>query len=222
VKEDDPLATLEDETTEDVASAYGGLKVLCEQVVQEVYGERALIIRPGLIVGPHDPTNRFTYWVTRVAQSSDVLAPHSPQYLVQLIDVRDLAAWTIRMADAGASGVYNATGPDTPLTFGEMLETAREVTKSEANLVWVREGFLLEHEVAPWSEIPLWMAEDVKWNQVNIDLALAAGLTFRPLGDTVRDTLAWAQEHEPPDPLPAGLSREREAQLLKAWRELSS
>ena len=222
VTETDPLATLEDETTEDVASAYGGLKALCEQVVQDVYGDRALIIRPGLIVGPHDPTYRFTYWVSRVAQGGDVLAPHGPHYLVQIIDVRDLAAWIIRMAAAGARGVYNATGPVTPLSFGELLDIAREVTQSDANPFWVREGFLLEHEVAPWSDIPLWMAEDVKWSQINIERALTAGLIFRPLADTVRDTLAWAQSHEPPDPLPAGLSHERETELLKIWRELST
>jgi 2'-hydroxyisoflavone reductase len=123
------------------------------------------------------------------------------------------------MAEADAEGVYNATGPDTSLTFGQLLNTARDVGQSAAKFVWASEQFLLEQEVAPWSEIPLWLPGEAGWSQVNIDRALAAGLTFRPLADTMRDTLSWSQAHPQPDPLPAGLNRERETQLLKAWRE---
>ena len=219
IDEDAPVATLEDETTEDIASAYGGLKVLCEQTVQDIYADQTLVIRPGLIVGPHDPSHRFTYWATRAAQGGDMLAPQSADYPMQVIDVRDLAAWTIRMAEANGSGVFNATGPAIPLTFGEMLNTAREVAQSNANPVWVSEEFLLEHEVAPWSEIPLWLPGNSGWSQVNIDRALAAGLTCRPLDETMRDTITWAKTQELPDPPPAGLSHDREAELLRKWHQ---
>ncbi|MBZ0302858.1 MAG: NAD-dependent epimerase/dehydratase family protein, partial [Anaerolineae bacterium] len=121
--EDSALAVLEDETTEEVSGAYGGLKVLCERVVQGVYGDRALIIRPGLIVGPHDPTDRFTYWVTRTARGGRMLVPAASDYPMQVIDVRDLAEWTVRMVEGDMPGVYNATGPAEPLTMGEMLDT---------------------------------------------------------------------------------------------------
>lgn len=219
VTEDSPVAKLEDETTEDISSAYGGLKALCEQVVQEVYSDRGMIIRPGLIVGPHDLSNRFTYWVTRAAQGGDVLAPANPDHPVQIIDVRDLAAWMIRMAENDAAGVYNATGPATWLMLGQMLETCKTVAQSDANFVWASEEFLSENEVAPWSELPVWLPDEAGWSQVKIDRALAAGLTFRPLADTVHDTLAWAQSEKSSEPPRAGMSREREAELLRLWRE---
>lgn len=219
IDEDYPLATLEDESVEEITGeTYGGLKVLCERTVQDIYGERALVIRPGLIVGPHDPTNRFTYWVTRTAQGGDMLAPVSPEYDMQIIDVRDLTEWTIRMVEAGASGVYHATGPDTRLTLGKILETAQAVTGSDVNVIWADEAFLLENGVAPWMDLPLWMPGDVAVHKVSIDKAQAAGLTFRPLETTIRDTLAWAQTEPPPDPLPAGITRQREADLLAAWQ----
>jgi 2'-hydroxyisoflavone reductase len=219
INEEYPLATLSDETVEDVGDdTYGGLKALCERAVQQVYGERALVIRPGLIVGPHDPTNRFTYWVTRAAQGGEVLAPIGPHYAVQVIDVHDLAEWTVRMAEAEASGVFNATGPDYPLTLGAILQTATDTTASDARFVWASEEFLLANDVTPWSELPLWERSDVKVHYVSSTRALAAGLTFRPLKITVRDTLDWARSLPPADPRPAGLTLRRERQLLSAWR----
>jgi 2'-hydroxyisoflavone reductase len=212
------VAMLEDPGTEEVTGeTYGGLKVLCERAVQDVYGDRALIIRPGLIVGPHDPSNRFTYWVTRTAAGGRVLAPDDRSAPVQVIDVRDLAEWTIRMLEGGASGVYNATGPATLLTLGETLEACREATRSEAEFVWVPPQFLLDQGVAPWTEIPLWVAGDDALNQVSIERALAKGLTLRPLGATIADTLAWARTQEEAEPLRAGLTREREAELLRLF-----
>jgi 2'-hydroxyisoflavone reductase len=214
--EDAPLATLQDETVEEITGeTYGGLKVLCERVVQTVYGDRALIIRPGLIVGPHDPSNRFTYWVTRVAEGGKVLAPDDRNAPVQVIDVRDLAEWTLRMIEAGESGVYNATGPDVPLTLGRTLQTCKDATGSRAEFVWVAPQFLLDRGVAPWTEIPLWVAGDDALNQVSIKRATAKGLTFRPLATTVADTLAWARSEVTADPPRAGLAREREAELLR-------
>jgi 2'-hydroxyisoflavone reductase len=211
-----PVATLVDESAEEITGeTYGGLKVLCERAVQEVYGDKALIVRPGLIVGPHDPSNRFTYWVTRTAAGGRVLAPDDRSAPVQVIDVRDLAEWTVRMLEDGANGVYNATGPATLLTFAETLEACREATRSDAEFVWVAPQFLLDQGVAPWTEIPLWVAGDDALNQVSIERAAAMGLTFRPLGATIADTLAWAKTQEETDPPRAGLTRAREAELLR-------
>ena len=215
--EDSTLITLEDETTEEVAKAYGGLKVLCERAVQDVYGDRALIVRPGLIVGPYDPTDRFTYWVIRAARGGEMIAPENPDYPVQVIDVRDLAGWTLRKTEAGTSGAFNATGPEKPVPFGEMIDTAKQISASDAQSVWVSAEFLAEHEVAPWSQIPLWIPGEA-WGTVNIDRALAAGMTFRSLADTVRDTLDWVSREPRPLPLQAGLTPEREAELLAAWK----
>jgi 2'-hydroxyisoflavone reductase len=216
--EDSPLATLEDETTEDIPKAYGGLKVLCERVVQDTYGDRALIVRPGLIVGPYDPTDRFTYWVIRAAQGGEMIAPENPDYPVQVIDVRDLADWTVNKTAAGTSGVFNATGPEQPIPFGELIDTPKRISGSDAQPVWVSAEFLAEHEVAAWAEIPLWIPGEA-WGTVNIDRGLAAGMTFRSLADTVRDTLEWVTREPRPLPLQAGLKPEREAELLAAWKK---
>ena len=214
--EDAPLITLADETVEEITGeTYGGLKVLCERAVQEAFGDRALIIRPGLIVGPHDPSNRFTYWVTRTAAGGRVLAPDDRSAPVQVIDVRDLAEWTVRVLESGETGVYNATGPSTLLTLGETLEACREATRSDAEFVWIAPQVLLDQGVAPWTEIPLWVAGDDALNQVSIERATARGLTFRPLGATIADTLAWARTQEEVDPPRAGLTRARETELLR-------
>lgn len=223
IDENDKLAELEDETTEDVSAAYGGLKVLCEQMVQETYGDRALIIRPGLIVGPHDPTHRFTYWPTRIADDSrpEVLAPGNPQSPVQFIDTRDLGRWAVDMAAQGGSGVYNATGPDYRLTMDVLLETCKQVSQSDAQFTWVSEAFLLEHEVSPYMEMPLWVpAEYAGFGSFDVRKAVSAGLTFRPLAETVRDTLEWEQnrEHAPDEKLRGGMTAARETELLQAWR----
>lgn len=213
--ENAPLAELPDRTVEEVTGeTYGGLKALCEGAVQDVFGERALILRPGLIVGPHDPTNRFTYWVTRLAAGGDVLAPDDRSAPVQVIDVRDLAEWTLRLAAAGASGVFNATGPAAPLTLEGTLLLCRRATGSDAHLVWVEPQFLLAEGVAPWSEIPLWAPGAETLNQVSIAAALSAGLTLRPLEATIADTLDWVRT-EPAPPGTAGLSRARETELLQ-------
>lgn len=215
-----PVAELANPAEEEVNGAtYGGLKVVCEQVVQEIYGARSLIIRPGLIVGPHDPTNRFAYWVTRIAAGGKVLAPDDRNAPLQVIDVRDLAEWTVRLLAADAEGVYNATGPAAPLTLGAALEACRTATGSGAELVWVPPKFLLDQGVEPWTEIPLWVAGDDALNQVSIARALAHGLTFRPLEATIADTLAWAQSAPPAERLAAGLARARETELLQLYQE---
>jgi 2'-hydroxyisoflavone reductase len=217
--EDAPLQTLEDPTVEEVrGDTYGGLKALCEQVVQQAYPDGALIVRPTLIVGPRDFTDRFRYWVRRIAQGGEVLAPATPGRPVQLIDVRDLASWIVSMAESHTTGVFNGAGPAQPLTMGGFLDTARNALNSDATFTWVGEQFLLEREVAPWSELPVWVPEELlPLHLTRNDRALAAGLKIRPLEDTVRATHEWMQAN-PDKSQPQGtLTPEREAELLREW-----
>ena len=214
--ESTPLAELK-EPTEEWREAYGELKVLCENVVREnVPG--AFIPRPGLIVGPWDPTGRFTYWPARLAAGGRVLAPLPPDADTQVIDARDLAEWIVRAAEEGLGGTYNAVGLVT--TREHVLETCRSVAGSDAELVWVDPDFLNEQEVGEWMELPLWLY-DAKYRgmmSVNPSPALAAGLRTRPLEETVRDTLEWAQSGDAPTEFPAGLDREKEQAVLGAWQ----
>jgi 2'-hydroxyisoflavone reductase len=280
LREDAPLAPPPPPDAEDVVRYYSELKAACEREVQSALPGQALVVRPGLIVGPYDPTERFNYWVRRLAEGGRVLAPAASDQPVQLIDARDLANWIVRMAEDGAAGVYNATGPAAPLTFGPMLERIRSAitgaadatptaadstptagdatptagdatptagdatptagdasptaadatptaTGTAAELVWVDEERLAEAGVEPWLGLPLWL--DLPRNPdlrgflaIDVSRAVGAGLSFRPLEETVADTLSWARDHDPAPPRadgiplspPAGLSREREAELL--------
>jgi 2'-hydroxyisoflavone reductase len=223
IDERSAVGTLADATVEDITGeTYGPLKALCEQAAEQAMPGRVLTIRPGLIVGPHDPTDRFTYWPHRIAHGGDVLAPGRPEQRTQLIDVRDLAAWIVRMVEAGHVGIYNATGPDYALTIGRLLEECKAVSGSDAHFVWVAERFLLDAGVTPWSEVPLWVPEEDPENKgfasVNCSKAIGAGLRFRPLADTVRDTLTWDATRPADLERRAGLKREHEAELLEAWR----
>ena len=224
IDEQAPVGTIEDATTEQVTGeTYGPLKALCEQAAEAALPGRVLTVRPGLIVGPYDPTDRFAYWPLRVAEGGPLLAPGRPGYPVQVIDVRDLAEWNLRLVEARQTGVYNATGPDYPLTLGEVIDTSRAVSGSDAQPVWVGEEFLLAEGVQPWSELPLWVPETnpeyAGFSKVSIAKAVQAGLSFRPLADTVRDTLAWEATRPADRERRAGLRREREAELLRQWRE---
>lgn len=225
IDEDGLLAELDDPTVEAVTGeTYGPLKVLCERAVLDVFGERALILRPGLIVGPHDPTDRFTYWPYRVAQGGEVLAPGRPARLVQFIDVRDLAEWNIRLVEAGKSGIYNAVGPDPQPSMEELLKTCRAVANNDARFTWVSDDFLLEQGVGPWMELPLWVPETREYAgffAFDNRRAVQNGLTFRLLADTVGATMLWAADRPQERPWRAGLSREREAELLQAWHNSS-
>lgn len=217
-----PTGTLADPALEEVTGdTYGPLKALCEAEAERVFGPRALIIRPGLIVGPHDPTDRFTYWVQRVADGGTVLAPAPPERQVQVVDARDLAEWTIRMVEARASGTYNATGPAAPLTIEQVFETCRVVSGSDAQFVWAGERWLLEHEVEPWIGLPLWVPSDdpdmLGFSAIDCGKAIGAGLAFRQLEATVRDTLAWCRARPAEYSWRAGLDRAREEQLLAEW-----
>jgi 2'-hydroxyisoflavone reductase len=228
-----PLGTLDDPTVEEITGeSYGPLKALCEQAVEQALPGRTLIVRPGLIVGPHDYSDRFTYWVRRVAQGGELLAPAGPEWHTQIIDVRDLAEWTLQMVEQRQVGVFNATGPEYDLTIGQLLDTCRTVSGSDARFTWVSEAFLAENEVTPWSELPLWIPQSdpdmLGFADISCAKAIAAGLTFRDLAATVRDTLAWdatrADIAEPParalQPR-AGLAPERELELLRVWHSLT-
>ena len=203
---------------------YGPLKALSEKEAEKWFPGKALIIRPGLIVGPGDETDRFTYWPVRVDRGGEVLAPGNPSDPVQFIDARDLAEWTIRMVEQGATGIYNATGPATPLTIGGMLDGIKAGLGSDAKFTWVSADFLEKEKVAPWSDMPVWVppsGEDGGLGTISIKRALEKGLTFRPLAVTARDTLAWfkAQPKERQEKLRAGITAEREAELLAAWKK---
>jgi len=197
---------------------YGGLKVGCERAVERAMPGRALVVRPGMIVGPHDYTDRFPYWRRRIAEGGEVLAPGDPERPVQLIDARDLAAWMVRMAEEGGVGVYNATGPENGLTMRGMLEGIREATGSDARFVWVSEEFLLDAGVEPWEELPFWVPEEMAGIlAVDVDRAVGAGLRFRPLSETVL-AVPGPKEARPEVEIGAGIPRGREEELLRAWR----
>ena len=193
IGESSPVAELEDPTTEEITENYGALKAACERVVDEVYGERGANVRAGLLVGPYDPTDRFTYWPRRLAAGGDVLGPGDPGAPVQFVDARDLGAWLVKLALEGPGGVFNATGPAERLTFHELLDRANAAIGSDANVVWVDEQAVLDAGIEAWSELPLWLPGDdyAGMPQADTRRARDAGLTFRPLEETVLDTLAW-------------------------------
>jgi 2'-hydroxyisoflavone reductase len=220
--EDAPLAKLEDETTEDAAAHYGGLKALCEATVRSIFGmDRTIIVRPGLIVGPYDPTDRFTYWPVRMDRGGAVLAPGTPGRPVQIIDARDLADWMIHLAEQRLSGIYNAVGPQTALSMEELLLACE--SPSGTQLEWVDEEFLLKEEVKEWKELPLWLPASIGWDgflAVNGKKAQQAGLSCRPVKETARDTLQWFKSRPDKDletPLKAGMDGEKERSLLQKW-----
>jgi 2'-hydroxyisoflavone reductase len=224
IDENDPVGKIEDESFEEITGeSYGPLKALSEKAVQDVLGEnRSLIIRPGLIVGPNDPTDRFTYWPVRVARGGDVLAPERPDVPVQIIDVRDLSEFIIKLIEENASGIYNATGPDHELTLGTILDASKQLTRSGAHFHWAPVEFLAENNVQPWSDMPVWVPdtqEDAGFSRVDISKAIHTGLTFRPLEETVRDTLEWAKTRPPDHEWRAGLTAEREAEVLAVLKE---
>jgi len=212
--EDAPLAELgdlpDDRLTEDFSN-YGALKALSEAAVADAFGERHAIVRPGLIVGAHDPTGRFTYWPHRVARGGEVLAPAPPERQVQFIDVRDLGDWLVDLLERRTAGAFNATHPG--VSWEELLETCRDVTGSDATFRWVPDELLQQHEVGEWMELPVWIADpdEAALHETDVSRAVAAGLTFRPLAETVRDALERAETTPQ-----AGLSPEREAELLAA------
>jgi 2'-hydroxyisoflavone reductase len=198
---------------------YGLMKSLSEDIVRAAFPGRATVVRPGLIVGPGDETDRFTYWPVRLDEGGEVLAPGNPDHANQVIDQRDLTEWIVRVAESGTTGDFNATGPAERMSMGSMLDQIGSVATNAYELTWVAEAFLEEQGVAPWSDLPAWIPGDPLMF-VDVRDAVAAGLTFRPLPLTARDTVEWDKTR------PAerranrrfGMSRERERAVLDAWR----
>lgn len=219
--EDTELAALPDGASakELTPPAYGALKALCEQEVTAVYGDRARIVRPGLIVGPWDPTDRFTYWPRRVAQGGSILVG-PPEQRVQFIDVRDLSEWIVRVLEANVGGTWFATGPKHPTTMADVAMTCQAFTKSFAEFVHVPDDFLLEHDVVPFTGLPLWLpSKDAGFLSVDVSRAVADGLVHRPLGETIVDTHNWDITRGTDDPVNAGITMDEEARLIAAWNE---
>jgi 2'-hydroxyisoflavone reductase len=226
--EDYPLANLSNPASEDVSTDYGALKAACEKVVLEGFPGRALILRAGLIAGPYDNIGRFPWWIERVACGGEVLAPGDGSALTQVIDARDIADFSYRLAADRRGATLNLTGPGHPLTIGHLLATIRDVTASDARFTWLDESFLLDQGAAPWQEIPFWAPGEEFRGLLSADIsaALSAGLTFRPLEDTIRDTWQWLQAggegYRPGQRggmlAEPGLAPEKEQAILAAWK----
>lgn len=215
IRESDPLGKLTDESIEEITGeTYGPLKALCERAAQDVFGINSLIVRPGLIVGPHDPTDRFTYWVRRIARGGAVLVPEGPDAPTQVIDVRDLADFIIHLIEQDVSGVFHATGET--MSLETVFQTCQLASGSDVRFKWAPLDFLKQHQVEPWSDLPAWLpeADNKGFARMDITKALQAGLKFTPLLETVRDTLAWASELPHDYVMKAGLSDAREKELL--------
>ncbi|WP_337867225.1 NAD-dependent epimerase/dehydratase family protein [Meiothermus sp.] len=213
--ENAPLQTLADPTVEEVTpETYGGLKVLCELEVERAFGERSLVVRPHLVVGPRDPTDRFTYWPRRFAGGGRVLVPGKPENTLQFVDARDLGQFVILGLEKGLSGAYNAAS--TPVTWGHLVKACQQATANPAEAVWADEQWLLDNQVTPWADLPAWIpsfAPGRGLGQIQNARAQAAGFSMRPLEQTVQDTLAWDKTRS--ESLRAGMSREREFELLQ-------
>ncbi|MBI9045249.1 MAG: NAD-dependent epimerase/dehydratase family protein [Anaerolineaceae bacterium] len=226
VDESGRLGTLQNESIEEINSeTYGPLKVLCEQAVEQSNPEKTLIIRPGLIVGPHDPTDRFTYWPMRVSRGGDILVPGRKNRRIQFIDVRDLAKWIILMIENRINGKYNANGPGkNNLSMFDFLETCKENSRNHANLIWVKDKFLINQKLSPWTELTLWFPENDPifsgFFTFKYDKAIKEGLTFRPLINTIQDTEKWASTRPDNYEWKAGLHPEKEVELLKLWNDM--
>jgi 2'-hydroxyisoflavone reductase len=213
VNEESPVAKLGELPDDEVTNeSYGALKALCEDAVRDVFGSHALIVRPGLIVGPHDPTGRFTYWPHRVARGGELLAPAPPDEPMQSIDVRDLGNWIVSLCESSTAGTFNATHPG--VSRSELLAACLDVAGSDAEITWVAPELLVAHEVGEWLELPLWLHDPALAyaDRVDVGRALGAGLAFRPLADTIRATLEHAATVDG-----VGLTPEREAELLARW-----
>lgn len=201
---------------------YGPSKVLCEMETRKAFGERSLIVRPGLIVGPGDQTDRFTYWPARIDRGGEVLAPGHPTDPTMFIDVRDLAEWYIHLLEGHVVGTFNALGPEAPLSFAELLYGIRAVTSAAVAFTWVDADFLDAHEVRPYSDLPCWMpprGNRVGFQRFDLTRSLEHGLTYRPLAVTARDTLEYHLSRPPErrSELRAGLTPAREREVLTAW-----
>lgn len=229
--EDSPVQVLgpDDDVDEMTFATFGALKAMAEQAAKFQMPDRVLAVRAGLPVGPYDFTDRLAYWPRRVAQGGEVLAPGDPNQPIQFIDARDLAEWMVTMAERNETGVFNATGPKDGLTLGELLESCKEVTGSDATFTWVPDDFLLERDVLPLYDLPIWMPPDgLSMYSIDNSKAVAAGLTFRPLAETLRAVLEPEPSiargngrgngaKQPSRPGETGIGLQEESNLLRAW-----
>lgn len=225
--DEDKAEELTRDTAGPVYEYYGPLKVLCEQTVEKELPGKVLTVRPGLIVGPYDYSDHFSYWLDRVAKGGEILAPGCPERPIQFIDARDLAEWIIQMVEKKITGTYHAVGPRDVLTMGDLLEKCKEVSVSDAEFTWVSEGYLMENNVGPWMEMPLWIPEEFPlqgqekpWNGFMAfanSKSVQMGLTFRPLAQTIEDTLIWERQRRADGQRKAGLDSVREKELLRGW-----
>lgn len=209
-----------DATGEAMGKYYGGLKYLCELEAEKAMPGRVMIVRPGLIVGAFDPSDRFTYWVRRVSQGGEILCPGRQDAKVQFIDAADLAEWIVKLSEDKAIGILNATGPKNVITMGEFLESCKRVSKSDAEFTWVDEEFLFENNVKFWSDMPVWIPDRINspgFFGVDITRALQKSLDFRPLEETLEATLSWDNTRIKETKLKAGIMLEKEKELLKLW-----
>ena len=230
LNEKSPVAVVTDEqlaaakTQKDITGEnYGALKALCEQAAEKACPGRTCVIRPGLIVGPMDRTDRFTYWPVRVARGGEVLAPGTPDTVTQVIDVRDLAEFVVRCLEQKTMGIYNATSAPGELTMGELLESCKRVSGSNATFTWADAAWLEKKEVAAWSDMPVWVpleGSEAGHPFIDVSRAIEAGLRYRPISETVRGTLDWwatVPQERKDAPMKAGITAEREKELLAAW-----
>lgn len=220
VDESGPVKTVADEDTETFSMEhYGALKARCEQVVRDGFPGRALVVRPGLVVGPGDYSDRFTYWVVRIARGGAVATCDRREAPVQWIDVRDLAEWVVRSVETGVTGDFNATGPGPPRPFAEVLEHIAQAIGAQPEFVWIDRETLEREAIEPWTDLPLVLPYDGSEDgmaRTDVTRAVAHGLRFRSLEDSARDVLGWWQRLETPRALKAGLDPDREARLLEA------
>lgn len=221
--EDAPVATIDDPAVEEITGeTYGPLKALCEEETRNAFPNGAIVVRPHLIVGPGDRSDRWTYWPVRISRGGEVMAPGTPQDPTQYIDARDLAEFDIHLIETGATGTYSAVGPLAPLSMAELLYGMRAVVSNEISFTWVGADFLAEQEVAPWRHMTAWVPprdEMAGFCRFDNSRAVAAGLTYRPLAVTAKDTLDWWKtlpEERRKEPR-AGLDPEREKEVLAAW-----
>ncbi|MFH2204227.1 MAG: NAD-dependent epimerase/dehydratase family protein [Elusimicrobiota bacterium] len=211
---------IDQDPDENRPETYGARKYLCEKTIEGAFRDRALIIRPGLIVGPHDPSGRFTYWVDRAARGGEILAPGDPSLQIQYIDARDLAVWIVTALENKIGGIYNAVGPAAPMTMKGLIDCCIQGVQSNGMPHWIDEEFLAQQKVLPWMELPVWVAKDsLGIHHVANERALKAGLKFRSLEETVRDTWEWFKKEHPVYPDGVGLDAQKEKHLLKEWRQ---
>ena len=224
--ENAPLQTIDDPTNEVVRENYGALKALCEQAAEAALPGRVTSVRPGLIIGPGDPTGRFTHWPSRGADGGEMLAPGDGSTPVQYVDGRDLGEWIVKLIEKGTMGTMNALGPEKAITMKEVLDACNEAGGNKAQLTWVPWRFLEKQEVAPWAELPMWIPteEDPGFGTMSNERAQQAGLRFRPIGETAKDTLAWLEtlpEDQRAKLRSSGIARDKEARVLAAFRAVT-